>query len=327
MLPTHGLVSGAFLLANASRHRKHRDLDDWIGEARQRSSFMAGAVDLERCAEGLVRLGLAMDADSVTLSPALSGLSERADRPTFVAIAALLLELDPPPWLRLAVHEGAVLREYVPSVDLRDLLWLDPFLDELLVGAAAAEELRHVEPLRRALGRAGELVIMAAAASAGLDAWHVADVSDAFGYDVEIRTPRVRRLEVKSTTQARQGLFHLSRNEFDKSKRHAPDWWLVQVTFDSAVFTDSEITAAHVLGIRELAARGLWELVPTDSKSFRWSESAVITPPDVLWRPFELPVPESFRLPGLRSCVLPRRSDELSSSGFHTRPATSPAKW
>ena len=106
MLPRHGVASGVFLLANAARSLNHHDLDALIGTARQRSSFMAGAVDLRGCAEGLMRLGLMDISDTVNLSALLSNLSERADRATLVGISSLLLRLDPPPWLLFAVEGG-----------------------------------------------------------------------------------------------------------------------------------------------------------------------------------------------------------------------------
>lgn len=261
---------------------------------------MAGAVDLDGCAQGILRLGLVKISDTVRLDQVFSALSERADRPTLIAISSLLLRLDPPPWLSLAVRGGTVFREYIPSDDLRDLEWLEPYLDQLLVEAAAGLARNYLEPLREALGRAGELVVLAAAAEAGYFALHVADVSNAYGYDIEIHTPSKQRLEVKSTTSASEGTFHLSRNEFDKCRQYGREWRLVQVTFDSSVFTDESISASHVLGIRELAGRKLLNLVPPDSATFRWTDSAVIHPSIDSWRPFELQVPVSLRLPGIR---------------------------
>lgn len=261
---------------------------------------MAGAVDLDGCARGILRLGLATIADTVRLDQVLVALSDRADRPTLIAVSSLLLRLDPPPWMPLAVRGGVVFREYIPAGDLRDLEWLEPHLDELLVEAAAGLARHHLEPLREALGRAGELVVLAAAAEAGSLALHVADVSNTYGYDIEIQTPAKQRLEVKATTSASEGTFHLSRNEFDKCRQYGHEWSLIQVTFDSSVLTDESIYAAHVLAIRELAGGELLDLVPPDSATFRWAESAVIYPPIDSWAPAELQVPPSLRLPSVR---------------------------
>lgn len=261
---------------------------------------MAGAVDLEGCAQGIIRLGLAKISDSIRLDQVLSALSDRADRPTLIAISSLLLRLDPPPWLSLAVSGGTVFREYIPMDVLRDLWWLEPHLDQMLVEAAAGRARDHLEGLREALGRAGELVVLAAAAEAGSFALHVADVSDAYGYDIEIRTPATQRLEIKSTTRAREGTFHLSRNEFDKCRQYGREWRLVQVTFNSSVFTDDSISAIHVLAITELAGRELLDLVPLDSAAFRWTDSAVIQPPVDSWGPSEFKVPATLRLPSIR---------------------------
>lgn len=272
---------------------------------------MAGAVDLDGCAQGILRLGLAKISDAVRLDQVLSALSDRADRPTLIAISSLLLRLDPPPWMSLAVRGGVVFREYIPSDDLRDLEWLEPYLDQLLVEAAAGLYRHHLESLREALGMAGELVVLAAAAEGGSLALHVADVSDVYGYDIEIHTPFKQRLEVKSTTSASEGAFHLSRNEFDKCRQYGREWRLVQVIFDSSVFTDESISASHVLAINELAGLELLDLVPPDSATFRWTDSAVIHPPVDSWSPSELQVPGSLRLPSVREI----------SNGIGSRPA------
>lgn len=277
---------------------------------------MAGAVDLDGCAQGILRLGLANISDTLRLDQVLSVLSDRADRRTLTAIAALLLRLDPPPWIFMAVRGGVVFREYIPSDDLRDLEWLEPHLDHLLIEAAVVLDRHHLQPLREALGRAGELVVLAAAAEAGFLARHVADVSDAYGYDIELYTPSRQRLEIKSTTSAREGVFHLSRNEFDKCRKYGHEWRLVQVTFDSLIFTDDSISASHVLAIRELAGSELLDLVPPDSTTFRWTDSAVVRPRGDAWVPSELQVPGSLRLPSVRELsarlVSPRRDTESS---------------
>lgn len=307
MLPTHGAASGVFLLANAANHINHEDVGAWTLAARARSSFLAGALNLDGCAAAILRLGLAKVAGTVQLDPALSALSEKADRPTLVAISSLLLASDPPSWISLAVHDGLVFREYIPTDDLRGLEWLEPDLDQLLAGVAEDMAGRHVDSLREALGRAGELVILAAAADAGFLPLHVADVSDSFGYDIEVHIPSKLRFEVKSTTSTRQGIFHLSRNEFDKCRHYGDEWRLIQVTFDSAIFSDNSISASHISAIRELYSRELIDLVPPDSNAFRWTESSLIQPPIDAWRLSQLRVPATLRLPGVRDLMKQRK--------------------
>lgn len=314
MLPTHGAATGVFLLANAARYRDHETVDAWVATARDRSSFMAGAVDLEACAQDVLRLGLVDPSGSVALHPALARLWERADRTTLVEISSLLLKLDPPPWLQSVVHEGAVSREYVPADDLRALAWLDPLLDQLLIDAAEALGQSHLDPLRAALGRAGELVVMAAAAKAGLTPVHVADLSDAYGYDIELGREPVHRIEVKATTEAKAGTFHLSRNEFEKCIRYGQEWRLVQVTFDSSIFVAEAISAAQVTAINELTCQELAGRVPADTPSFRWTESAVITAPTNAWSASSLEVPPALQLPGIRQLAA-----SISKSAVRTR--------
>lgn len=298
MIPTHGAVSGVFLLAHAARNRNHEDLDAWIRTARDKSSYMARAVDLDGYAHEILRIGLAEMSDVLRIDRELHNLAVRADRPSFMAISSLLLMRDSPHWIAQAVRDGRVFREFIPSDALRDMEWLEPFLDQLIVEVAARLDCYHLESLREALGRAGELVVLAAAE--GACALHVADLSNSYGYDIEIQTTPTQRLEIKSTTKANKGSFHLSRNEFDKCRYYGNEWRLVQVIFDSSVFTDDSIAASHVLAIRELAGSELLLLVPPDSGTFRWTDSAVIHPPIDAWQNSTFKVPAGLHLPGIR---------------------------
>ena len=261
---------------------------------------MAGALDLDRCARELVRIGLVTVADVVRVSQRLTSLTGRADKPTLVAIASLLLKADPPPWLLIATSEGTVLHEYIPSDDLRDLKWLDPFLDRIILEVAVCRDRDTLRPLRAGLGRAGELVVLASLEAAGLPALHVADVSDSYGYDIETTGAHKQRLEVKSTTSANSGTFHITRNEYNVCRQFRNEWRVVQVTFESAVMSDPVITACHVLAISELASEHLAGLVPADSATFRWTESAIVRPPAKFWVPSTLRVPVGLSLPGVR---------------------------
>lgn len=305
MLATHGAASGVFLLANAAKYGSCEDLDTWVRSARGKSGFMAGAVDLIGCAQGIVRLGLATVSDVVRLHRELLILSERADRQTLIGISSLLFRNDPPPWISLAVRNGVVFREYIPSDDLRDLEWLEPHLNHLLIEAGERIARDRIEPLREALGRAGELAVLAAATDAGWDPLHVADLSDTYGYDIEIHAPSPQRLEVKSATVRSQDTFHLSRNEFNKCVQYGQEWRLIQVTFDSSIFTDRFVSASHILSIKEIASRTLQDLVPHDTATFEWSESAILRPPTRSWVPSKLSVPESFHLPSIRDLCGP----------------------
>jgi len=92
---------------------------------------MAQSADLRRTAEALIGIGSSQSSDSNS-QKRLNALSERADRPTLVAIARLLLSHAPPAWLAIALDQTGVKREYIPSRDLERLSWLGAELDRLL---------------------------------------------------------------------------------------------------------------------------------------------------------------------------------------------------
>ncbi len=237
MLPTHGTVNSAFLLANSIRYDDARDVESWVSSARGRSSFLAAAVDHRPVARLLIETGLVVSGDGLHLSGTLRALSARADRPTLVSLAALILELAPPAWLGLvASEEGLVRYELIPSSDLARLEWLRPELDQILLDAGRRQGAR-TSNLALGIGRAAELVIVAALDAVGLCPIHVSELSDRFGYDVEAASGGIRRWEVKGSTRRTSGTFHLSRNEFEKCRVYGAEWGLVQVEFEDSALT------------------------------------------------------------------------------------------
>lgn len=87
--------------------------------------------------------------------------------------------------------------------------------------------------LRAEVGAAGELeVLRRLDVRAGVVVTHVAERSDAFGFDISIRHSNGScNLEVKSTTRRERRLFYLSRNEFE-TMLGDPEWYLVFVVLD-----------------------------------------------------------------------------------------------
>lgn len=288
MLPTHGAASGTFLLSNAARATTYSDAASWIGGARARSSFLAGALNLETCANELVRLNLAELVEKVVIRADLARLSDAADRATLTAIAGILLAADPPPWLTQAVQGRDVRREYIPSRDLAALSWLDPMLDDLLIVTAGATLKADTSELLTGLGLAGELIIMQALTSCGFEAIHVALISDMFGYDIEVLKPCGGRIEVKTTTEANAGAFHISRHEYETSLRFGDGWHLLQVVLSPAVLEAPTVRAEHVKSINRLIPGALREIVAPDTGEFRWSISASVAPRRGLWAPSSL---------------------------------------
>ena len=279
MLPSRGDCHGVFLLSHAARVKERKSVDDWVQAARERSSFMARALRLEEIARGMLDFGLAIFTDRIALASSLDGLSESADAPTLRAIARLLLRAAPPSWIWFMVQDGHITKEYVPKSDLQRLTWIEPELDQMLIDAFGAIVIRHDDAFLKAMGNAAELMILAAIRRAGGNPLHVSSLSDAYGYDIECPGAKTERIEVKAASMATLSRFHISRNEFDKSSLYGPEWRLVLKT------------AHH---------GALQELVPKDTPSFQWTESAQISPTSHAWNLFEVALDPDFFTPGFR---------------------------
>jgi len=295
MLPTHGMVSSVFYLSHSLRNSSYLDMAAWVQAAGNRSSFLSAAIDHTPAAHFLVESKLVSVEEEIRPSRILRALSRQADRSTLVAIARLVLELAPPPWLRIAV--GANVRyEFIPTADLQGLEWLRPELDQVLLDANDGRP-SGANVVALGIGRAAELAILAALERKHRNPVHVSEISDRFGYDIETSRGAVRRWEVKGCTVATSASFHLSRNEFEKSQLHSADWTLIQVQFASAALTSDSVTGSHVTAIRELPPRALRKLISSDSATFCWEASARITPPGDAWVPSALAVPDELCLP------------------------------
>ena len=213
-----------------------------------------------------------------------------------LAIAALMLECSPPPWLDVVVYEGTVHRELIPTGDLECLLWMDDYLDALLLAVADRME-QTDDVLALGIGRAAELVVFQALREAGYNPLHVAEISDRFGYDIELEGEGGwMRIEVKGATQHTAGAFHLSRNEYDKSIAFRGEWKLVQVEFLTSVVVADHVGNEHVAGLRELSSRQVGELVPEDTASFRWERSCTMSVELDRWEKSKLLPPTELHL-------------------------------
>lgn len=283
MLPSRGQCHGVFLLCRVAQLRHRRDLDEWISAARAQSTFMAHALDFERIASGLIENGLASLLDRVVVNAIFSGLSDQADRTTLLAIARILIQRNPPFWLNVAVNNLGVSREYIPSKALEQLQWIEPGLDQFLIDIQASTPIPGQDALRERIGEVAELFILAALEYGGANPVHVSKLSDSYGYDIECRGENIDRVEVKAASVNTQECFHLSRNEFDKSVVYAERWKLIQVVFSNRAFVENHLDVTHVELIRQLRSGALRQLVPSDTKAFRWTESALITVPQDMW--------------------------------------------
>lgn len=288
MLPSRGLCHAIFVLARAAQLRTSTSVEEWLKVARRQATFAASASNLDRVAELLIRNELVHIGDKVEVTRPLNALTEKADRATFVEIARLLLEKNPPVWLDHALIDGGIATEYIPTQDLTALQWLEEDLLRLLSDVAKKFVLRHENHIRKRLGDAGELVVLAVETTQGNQPRHVSRISDSYGYDIEVPPPKAARLEVKSAVTHTADSFFISRNEFEKSQQFADTWCIVQVVFCPTVLVKEHLGAADVKQIRRLSAASLALLIPLDTNSFSWSEAAKITPPAAMWSLYDL---------------------------------------
>jgi hypothetical protein len=260
---------------------------------------MSRALHLDETAKGLLKHGLAKMSGHICLAEGLISFSVQADKPTLIAIARLLLQASPPNWLRFVVRDGQVAREYMPTEDLENLAWIEPELDQMLLDAYGTLSVNDDEFLK-AMGDAAELFILAALVRKGANPLHVSKLSDSYGYDIECSGTVVNRIEVKAASHASRSKFHISRNEFEKSSHYGPQWRLLQVIFTNAAFLSDHLDSSHVASVRELRYGVLQELVPADTQSFKWAESAQITTTSEVWGSTDIELDPDFRTTGFR---------------------------
>ena len=306
MFPSRGCCHGVFLLGHAAKLRKRRSIQEWVQAASERSTFMSRALRLDEIAEWLVKLGLASAHGQIVLANALSSLSDNADRPTLLGIARALLQASPPNWLRFAVRDGRFAREYVPSKDLENLAWMEPDLEQIVLDAHATIANVDEADFLKAMGDAAELLIMAALERAGANPLHVSELSDRYGYDIECRDGTTDRIEVKAASHRSQLQFHISRNEFDKSTLYGREWRLLQVVFSGDAFVSDRLDSSNVDAIRELRPGLLQSLVPTDTETFKWTESAWVSTTLAAWKPAGITLDPEYSVEGFgRACRHP----------------------
>jgi len=298
MLPSRGAAHAVLLLCYAARLTPRRNFADWVRAARDHGGFVAAATDLQTPAKHLLAAGLAEQAESIALAPQLTGLAQTADDRTLRHVARVLLIANPPAWLRFVVSPGGVSRQYIPTDDLQALKWLEPELDDILLTAYRGMGGTRDSQLRKIIGDAAEAVVLAALRAAGRNPTHVAPISDAFGYDIELSGPPMQRIEVKGCSANSRGSFHLSRNEFNKSRSYGGEWVLTQVVFANAAFVSNSLEPRHVVGIYEVDASEVSSAVPPDTAEFAWTESAFITISPDVWHPARYAIAEVV-LPGL----------------------------
>lgn len=295
------------MLCHAARLRQLRSIPEWVSAARKRSTFMSRALSLEEIASDLISLRLVGFRGSVATADALRGLSEKADSMTLQEIARQVLKANPPAWIRFAMADGFVNRDYIPASDLAVLSWLGEDLEQILIDVYNAAGGAGRDALLKAMGDAAELFIFEALKRVGRSPRHVAKLSDIYGYDIECPGPPFDRIEVKAASRLSSCKFHLTRNEFEKSITYRTEWRLIQVIFSGRAFLDETLNASHVESVRELRKQTLEKIIPGDTSTFRWTDSAEVFPPTDAWTPVEFHVDSQITVPGFSLIDSPKR--------------------
>ena len=291
MMPTRGLCHSVFLLAQAAMLAPRLTIGSWVDAARRSPTYMASALDLESAAQVLIGLGLAdVDCDVVRIDPRLSRAGRFATTETLARIAQTLLGQSPPQWLTVSVEDGAVLDEWMPTSDQRDLEWLGDFRDPILIDLHRV--CGDVEEYREWLGEIGENLVVTIERHRHRRVRHVAQISDAFGFDVESVGADGRKcLEVKTALESNADRFFISKHEVRTAAANSEEWCLVQVVLRSTAATEGLIKLREVLCVRFLDASRVIALTPIDTSTGEWIESARISPTHDSWAvwPFEIP--------------------------------------
>ncbi|WP_280473604.1 protein NO VEIN domain-containing protein [Nocardia asiatica] len=299
MLPIHGAAYSTLLLTHVALLTARRTVDEWVDAARNiHGSQLASQIEMRTYAQHLIDCGLATMDPHIQISPRLIAAARFPDGRAMTHIAQVLLRARPPFWLYLAVNGRRVQRELIPTDDLKALQWLEPRLDQVLVRSAADVNAAVDDKAAKALGDAAELLIIAALEYEGEQPVHVAKLSDAHGYDIEVPGRDIDCIEVKAASLATSGGFHITRNEFETAVYCGSRWRLVQVVFSNAAILADKIGANHIESIRELSHEALQRLIPPDTDTFRWEKSARISVPSNAWQDSEILPDPDFIVPG-----------------------------
>ncbi|WP_181015103.1 DUF3883 domain-containing protein [Curtobacterium sp. BH-2-1-1] len=276
----------AFLLLSSLRYSRIIDRADWVRRASEASAFLSSAISHHPVAMHLLRSNLVMEAGEFIPSSKLASVGKRADKGTLLQLAAILIEAEPPSWLWAAVRGVTVSRELIPHADLRQLSWMEPHLDLILIGAYRRLQTEGDRARELGIGRAAELVAMEALRIEHRMPTLVADSAGFAGYDIACDQGDTRFWEIKGCTSKTRGEFHLSRNEYDVACHNHDEWKLLQVEFRSSILMSDTITGADVAGLWVLMAVDIERIAPKEAGMFRWEESARFHPPTACWRPW-----------------------------------------
>lgn len=298
LLPSHGTTFASLLLSHTAARAPRASAEDWVRAARMQESHLTRSLNLQATAQSLVAEGLAHDEDGLRLAEPLFRLVELGEAAGLREMARVLMSAAPPPWLTLAVRSGRVVRDYIPEADLKALRWLEPDLDAMLLAIGTQRNHARQEEVRQILGDAAEAAVLSALRRERREAIQVSRISDAYGYDIEVREEPVDRIEVKGAGPSTGGSFHLTRHEFETCRRYGRGWRLIQVAFTASAFTAASLDGSHIGEMLQLNSAAIMNMVPADTPQFTWEDSALLKPCGELWLPTGLEPGKEFQARG-----------------------------
>ena len=74
----------------------------------------------------------------------------------------------------------------------------------------------------------------------------------------------------------------------------------MQVVFSNQAFVSDRLDSSHIASVRELRHGVLQDLVPVDTRAFKWTDSAQISTTVEAWGSAALTLDPNFSIPGFR---------------------------
>ena len=295
-LPSHGFCLTAFLLAYSARIASSPNQEEWVKNTKSRTTIMANACNVDGAAKMLADSNLVNIGSGIKLDKKLDKVSHRADRNSLLSIASLMLERNPPNWIRSSVINGRLILDLIPINDLRQLKWMGADLEPIILDIKNKLSGCDDEDIREKIGYAGELAVMSALSIAGYKPHHISLISDIYGYDISYESNGVEyKVEVKSCVQSTKQHVFISRNEYNQACKYQNTWRLIQVVFSSSIIINRSVCANDVVQIRELPALEITKMAPKDNGEFEWTESAKFKPKESRWKKSGLGVNEDYK--------------------------------
>jgi hypothetical protein len=262
---------------------------------------MASALAIDSAAQILLDDGLAVvNEKGVHVDQRLVEAGDEANTETLATIASILLGEKLPRWFWPAVRSGNIAPEFIPTQDEESLNWLDNLRDPILLDIAAKKQ--RDDTFRVWLGALGEKLVVDSERHQHRRVVHSSKISDAFGYDLETHNGQSAcQIEVKTCLSSNAEHFYISKNEANRARQLAATWKLVQVIFDPVVATIANVTIEHFLSARIFSADQISKLLPKDTATGLWIDSARITPQVHLWSKWRIELPCFWSYPGHRN--------------------------